>query len=83
MNIFKRSIKLAFGAAGLEIRRKAGDEAVRMPVELSSDEKEMVTYVRENNLTLTSYERLWATAMACKHVIERCIDGDFVECGVW
>lgn len=83
MNILKRSIKRIFSAAGLEIRRKPVEEAVRMPVELRGEEKDMVAYVRENNLTLTSYERLWATAMACKHAIERGIDGDFVECGVW
>jgi hypothetical protein len=32
---------------------------------------------------MTSNERLFATAMACKYVIDAGIEGDFVECGVW
>ncbi|MHA6495438.1 TylF/MycF/NovP-related O-methyltransferase [Pseudomonas borbori] len=56
---------------------------IKMPVELSKEEQEIVSYVMNNGLTLVSYERLWATLMACKHAIERNIEGDFVECGVW
>jgi hypothetical protein len=32
---------------------------------------------------MVSYERMFATIMACKYVAERDIEGDFVECGVW
>jgi O-methyltransferase len=55
----------------------------RLPVEFSKEENELVEYIKSNELTLVSYERLWATLMACKHAIEQGIDGDFVECGVW
>ena len=55
----------------------------RPPVEFSRQENELVEFIMENQLTLVSYERLWATLMACKHVIQRQIAGDFVECGVW
>ncbi len=56
---------------------------VKMPVELSQEEQAIVNYVMKNGLTLVSYQRLWATLMACKHAIERNLEGDFVECGVW
>ena len=56
---------------------------IQMPIELSKKEQEIIEYVMENQLTMVSYERLWATLMACKYVIDRSISGDFVECGVW
>ncbi|MFL9812234.1 class I SAM-dependent methyltransferase [Stutzerimonas sp. VN223-3] len=58
-------------------------KAAKMPVEFTQEEKNIVSYVMDNKLTLVSYERLWATLMACKHAVERDIPGDFVECGVW
>lgn len=32
---------------------------------------------------MASDERLFTTMLACKHVVERGIEGDFLECGVW
>lgn len=58
-------------------------KVAKMPVEFTQEEKDIVNYVMDNKLTLVSYERLWATLMACKHAVERDIPGDFVECGVW
>jgi O-methyltransferase len=88
VNILKQSVKCIFNAVGLDVRRKSVERSVRvpdvrMPVELNNEEKEMVSYVKQNRLSMTSDERLWTTVMACKHVINRNIDGDFVECGVW
>ena len=54
----------------------------RMPIELSSFEKNLICEIKESNLTMTSYERLCSTALACKHIIASNIKGDFVECGV-
>jgi hypothetical protein len=54
-----------------------------MPVELSKEEREIISYVMTNKLTMASYERIFATVMACKYVIDKGIEGDFVECGVW
>lgn len=53
------------------------------PVEISDVEREIIEDVMSNGLTLVSYERLWATLLACKYVVDRNIEGDFVECGVW
>lgn len=54
-----------------------------MPVEFSDDERQIIEDVMDNKLTLVSYERLWATLLACKYVVSQNIEGDFVECGVW
>jgi O-methyltransferase len=81
--MFKKAGKSIFSALGLEVRRRPASNVVKMPVELSVAEQGIIDYVQEHQLSMTSNERLWATLMACKHVIERGIEGDFVECGVW
>lgn len=81
--MFKKSGKSMFRALGFEVRRRSASDVVKMPVELSAEEQDIFEYVRENQLSMTSNERLWTTLMACKHVIDRGIEGDFVECGVW
>lgn len=53
------------------------------PKELSSDEIDLLRYIKNNDLSMVSYQRLCATLLACKHAIESKIPGDFVECGVW
>lgn len=84
MNIFKNVLKKRSRKAAKAARREASrSPRPQMPVELSAEEREFVHYVKDRNLTMTSYERLWTTLMACKHVMERDISGAFVECGVW
>jgi O-methyltransferase len=53
------------------------------PVEISDSNQAAFRYVREQRLSTSSDERLFATIMACKYVVEHNIGGDFVECGVW
>jgi O-methyltransferase len=67
---------------GLRLTRKT-DTLRRFPVEISDSDKEIFQYVRANHLSTSTDERLYATILACRHVVERRIDGDFVECGVW
>jgi O-methyltransferase len=55
----------------------------RYPIEMSTSDQKLFRYVRDNNLSTSSDERLFATIMACRYVAEREIKGDFVECGVW
>ncbi|MBF0555992.1 MAG: hypothetical protein HQK96_15820 [Nitrospirae bacterium] len=69
----------AFDAVGLQIRKSIKS----FPVELSKEERKFFYYVRDNRLSMASDERLFSTMLACKHVVELGIDGDFVECGVW
>jgi O-methyltransferase len=78
----KKALQLAFETAGLEVVRLSTDVSWRAPVELTKQERDIVAYVKQNELSSSSYERLWATAMACKHVMDCNIPGDFVECGV-
>lgn len=81
--VFKKVIRSALDLLGLEVHRKVEKPGAPFPVELSREEKELFHYVRRNGLTMVSDERLFATILACKHVIDRSVDGAFVECGVW
>jgi hypothetical protein len=53
------------------------------PVELTTEELNIAVDIISNKLSMVSYERLWATLMACKYAINNNIKGDFVECGIW
>jgi O-methyltransferase len=79
----KRVINSTLGLFDLEIRRKVEKPGAPYPVEMSRDEKALFQYVKRNGLTMVSDERLFATILACKHVLEHRVVGDFVECGVW
>jgi len=52
-------------------------------VELEAEEVKLISYVLENNFTMTSVARLVNTLKSCKYVVQNNIPGDFVECGVW
>ena len=53
------------------------------PVEFDEDDKEIVRRIIDKKLSMAGRERLFATLMACRHVAQHGIEGDFVECGVW
>ena len=52
-------------------------------VELDAEEVKLISYVLENNFTMTSVARLVNTLKSCKYAVQNNIPGDFVECGVW
>ncbi len=87
--MLKTFFKKSLAAFGLEIRRRRIEyeiktlEGVTFPVELKSEDRDIIQYVVDNSLSMVSPEKLWTTAMACRHVVESEIPGDFVECGVW
>ena len=80
MNSIKNILKSFFSLFDLELKKKSDS---KMPIEFSAEEIKIINLVKNNNLSMVSEERLWATAMACKHVIQNKIEGAFVECGVW
>jgi hypothetical protein len=65
------------------VLREAEAQENALPVEFTEDEKSLINYVCENRLSLVARERLFATLLSCKYVLENHIEGDFVECGVW
>lgn len=82
--MLKKIVQNTLNTFGYEIRRTSKSLIDRStPVELSDSEREIVHHIMSNGLTMVSYERLWTTVMACKYVVDRDIEGDFVECGVW
>ncbi len=81
--MLKQTIKRAFRAIGLDVRRTGGFPQLALPVEFTKADEEILEFVLRNQLSMVSRERLIATINACKHAVEAGIDGDFVECGVW
>lgn len=54
-----------------------------LPVECGAEDRKILEYIRDHQLTMVSAERLFATLLACRHVVNAALPGDFVECGVW
>ena len=81
MSFIKKLAFKSLSKKGLVITRKSSSRF--HPIELSKEECQIVDSVLDNQLTMVSRERLIATLMACKYVLENSIEGDFVECGVW
>jgi hypothetical protein len=81
----KALLKYVIGKLGYRVLRldSAVGRRADMPVELAAADAVIVEHVLSRELTMVSRERLFATAMACRHVISQRIAGDFVECGVW
>jgi O-methyltransferase len=80
---FRAVIKSITRSAPLNRNKRSRRKVVKFPIELSEDELKIVAHVIDNRLSMTSPERLFTTIMACRHAVDRHIEGDFVECGVW
>jgi len=83
MNILMKLVRSATYFVGIEISRAGRKLASEMPVEFNDSERALFKFVKDNELSMTSNERLYATIMACKYAEDQNITGDFVECGVW
>lgn len=81
MNKFIKKILDLFGFK--ITRKRLNDNNVDLYVELSSEEKDIIRYITNNNLSMSSLPRLINTVKSCVYVVENNIEGDFVECGVW
>ena len=81
MNKFIKKILDLFGFK--ITRKRLNDNNVDLYVELSLKEKDIIRYITNNNLSMSSLPRLINTVKSCVYVVENNIEGDFVECGVW
>lgn len=81
----KRLLKYLLGKLGYRVvnLRAEPPPPPQAPVEFSKEDSSIVEYVLRHKLTMVGRERLYATLLACKHVVSQGIAGDFVECGVW
>lgn len=86
----KKLVKKLFKAFGLQIslvdKRNTESEAdqvdySRIIPEISDAEKEMIQLALM--YSMTSAERMWAVIQSLKHIIDKKIPGDIIECGVW
>lgn len=78
--MLKTLIKKILNLFQLELKFK---KEIKFPPELSVEEIDAIRDIKKNNLTMGSIEKLIDTALACKYILNKNIDGDFVECGVW
>ena len=82
MSKLSKLIKRVANLMGYDIKRTPKRDA-SIPVEFSKIERKVFHYIFDNKLTMVSPQRLIATILASKYVLNSKIDGDFVECGVW
>jgi O-methyltransferase len=61
--------------------RRLGYDVIRLPADLTAEEKEI--FLAVSPFTLTGAERVACLIRATKYIVENRIEGDFVECGVW
>src|SRR5687767_7228269 len=82
-SIAKAAAHRLLASMGLQVSRIAETSANEYPVEFDEADRAIVDHVVANRLSMAARERLFATLLACRHVCEAGIPGDFVECGVW
>lgn len=82
MKLLKKQIVKFFNSFGYSIEPLIGKHN-NYPVELDEEDVELIKYVYDAGLTMTSIPRLVNTLNSCKYVVANNIPGDFVECGVW
>jgi len=79
--IYFRILKYLIGKFGLELSRKKS--ITEFPIELSKPEQDLVQLIFDKQYSMTTINNLFATALACKYIINKGINGDFVECGTY
>lgn len=67
-----------FNHAGYKVQKISN-----IPLIVEADEFDLETIRLARQISMQSYERLWALINATKYVALNNIPGDFVECGVY
>jgi hypothetical protein len=90
--VIKKAIKSVGRLLGVEITRVKAESPENPPtqprythpVELDAEDRSVLEFVLENQLSMCGYNNLVTTLLACKHVVEQGIQGALwsVESGV-
>lgn len=83
MKYIKAYIQSVFNLLGFQVVRRDPEPDSLFPVEIEEEDRKLLRYVIDNNLSMVSPEGLYSTLSAAKYVCENGVEGDFVECGVW
>lgn len=83
MSYIRSAIQSALNLLGFQIVRLKEEHDSAFPLEAEEQDRDLLRYVINNNLSMVTIEGLWSTLSAAKYVCENQIPGDFVECGVW
>ncbi len=63
--------------------KKPRSGGIEFPVEFDAADRTIAAKIIDRRWSMAGRERLFATLMACRHVCQTGVEGDFVECGVW
>ena len=83
MKKVKAGIQAAINLLGFQLVRLQENPSPLFPLESEEEDRKLLRYVIDNDLSMVSPAGLWSTLSAAKYVCENGIHGDFVECGVW
>jgi O-methyltransferase len=81
VSLVARKVNKVLSFFGLSIMKISPYQKFIFPVEFNQFER--INIQNAKKYSLTTFERMSALTVACKHVIVKNIPGDFVECGVW
>ena len=76
-----RPLVVPGASAKLHYYRRMGYDVIKLSAKLTKEEKEI--FLAVSPFTLTGAKRVGCLIRATKYIVESCIEGDFVECGVW
>ena len=83
LTFIKNMLQLSFQSLGYQIVRSTPNSKLIFPIEASDEDRDLLRYIVEKDISMVPLAGLWSTLSAVKYVCENKIPGDFVECGVW
>jgi O-methyltransferase len=79
--MIKQQAKKLIESLGYEVRRKGFGSALTLPADMEKDKVAIIQAVLP--YTMTSPERIYGLISAVDYMVDKGLEGDVVECGVW